>query len=176
MTDALNLALLLLRLALAFLFFAHATQKLLGCFSGGGLGAAATAFEKLGQRPGKLMAIVAAVAESTSAALLAAGFATPAGAAIGAGTMLVAGSSLTHRSKTFWNATGGGEYPFVLAALSILVAFSGPGAWSLDAATGMPWNDTERWGILTGTGVLVLAAAASLPLLIATRRQEVRRR
>ncbi|MBD0862600.1 DoxX family protein [Gordonia sp. zg691] len=170
MTDSLNIALLTLRVVLAFIFVAHATQKLLGWFSGNGLSASAALFEKLGQRPGRLMVIVAATAELTAAGLLGLGLLSPVGAAIGAATMLVAGMSLTRRSKTPWNAAGGGEYPFFLGAVLVVVGFSGPGEWSLDAAINMPWHDSGQWEVVLGIAVAVIAAVGSLPpILLAPR-------
>src|SRR5215472_2331496 len=53
---AMDLGLLLLRLALAAILYMHATQKLFGWFSGQGLDRAGALFETLGQRPGRQMA------------------------------------------------------------------------------------------------------------------------
>ena len=44
-----DVGLLILRLLLAFVLYAHATQKVFGWFSGPGLGGAAAIFEKLGR-------------------------------------------------------------------------------------------------------------------------------
>ncbi|MBF4996495.1 DoxX family protein [Nocardia sp. BSTN01] len=170
MTDSLDLALLLLRVMLAFVFAAHATQKLFGWFSGAGLAGSGVLLEKLGQRPGKPMAVIAATAESAAAVSVGIGLVTQLGAAIGAGTMLVAGGALSLRSKAFWNSAGGGEYPFVLAIVLIVVGFSGPGRFSLDATLGAPWHNSARWGAAIGGIVLAAAVVAALPPLLWSAR------
>jgi putative oxidoreductase len=154
-----DLGLLLLRLALAAILYMHATQKLLGWFSGPGLDRATTLFENLGQRPGREMAKLAAACEATGALLVATGLATPLGAAILAGTMAVAGGSLTMTKGTVWNALGGGEYPLVLASFALVLGFTGPGNWSLDSAIGAPWVPKSTAAALV-IGVIVLVVAA----------------
>src|SRR5215475_9886907 len=133
-----DLGLLLLRLALAAILYMHATQKLRGWFSGPGLDRAGALFESLGQRPGRQLAMLAVACELSGSALVALGLITPLGAAILAGTMMVAGAALTLAKGTVWNALGGGEYPLALAAFAVVLAFTGPGRWSVDAAMGVP--------------------------------------
>jgi len=65
--------------------------------------------------------------------LLLLGLGSPAGAALAAGTMLVAGYAQHAKSGSFWNAAGGGEFPYVVAAAAVVVGFTGPGLISLDA-------------------------------------------
>jgi putative oxidoreductase len=157
-----DLGLLLLRLALAAILWMHATQKLFGWFSGPGLDRATTLFENLGQRPGRQMAKLAAACEATGALLVATGLATPLGAAILAGTMAVAGGSLTMVKGTVWNAMGGGEYPLMLASVALVLGFTGPGGWSLDSAIGAPWvPKSNSAALVVGVIVLVVAALAA---------------
>jgi putative oxidoreductase len=158
-----DLGLLLLRLLLATVLYFHATQKLFGWFRGPGLTASARFFEDLGQRPGRPLALVAAGAELAGAALVGLGIVTPLGAAIVVGTMTVAGLSTTLVKGTPWNAQGGGEYPLVLAAVAAVLAFTGPGSWSLDAALHVPWMQLEdSTAAAVGGGTLVLAGVAAL--------------
>src|SRR5262249_31545171 len=97
---------------------------------------------------------------------------TPLGAAILAGTMMVAGGSLTLAKGTVWNALGGGEYPLALAAFAIVLGFAGPGRWSIDNALGAPWvTHSNGTAALTGLVVLVVAALAAGPALLRTRAQ-----
>jgi putative oxidoreductase len=167
-----DLGLLLLRLVLAAILYMHATQKLFGWFSGPGLDGIAKLFDNLGQRPGRQMALLAAGCELTGAVLVAAGVVTPLGAAILAGTMAVAGGSLTLAKKTVWNAAGGGEYPFVLAAFAVVLGFAGPGAWSVDAAIGFPWvTRANGTALITGAVVLVVAVVAAGGAMARTRAQ-----
>jgi putative oxidoreductase len=166
-----DLGLLLLRLALAAILYMHATQKLFGWFSGPGLDRATGLFESLGQRPGRQMAMLAVACEVTGSVLVALGLITPLGAAILAGTMLVAGGSLTLAKGTVWNALGGGEYPLVLAAFAIVLGFAGPGRWSIDNAMGAPWvTRSNGTAAITGLIVLVVAALAAGPTLLRTRK------
>src|SRR5260370_17760902 len=106
------------------------------------------------------MVHVAAGCELSGALLLATGFATPLAAALVAGTMLVAGASLTLLGRTFWNVGGGGEYPFALAAVAATIAFTGPGRYSIDHALSIPWRD--RGELLAS---LLGVRALPLPLL-----------
>lgn len=166
-----DLTVLLLRLVLGAILVMHATQKTLGWFGGAGLEVMAGVFEGLGQRPGRTMVIVASTMELAGALLLVAGLATPLGGAIAAGTMIVAGATLSIAKRTFWNAGGGGEYPFVLAATAIVVASSGGGAFSLDHVLGAPWTDpTASAAALTAALTLLVAAAAAARPVVRTRK------
>ncbi|MBO0824098.1 MAG: DoxX family protein [Actinobacteria bacterium] len=157
-----DLGLLLLRLGLAAILYMHATQKLYGWFSGPGLDQAGSFFESLGQRPGRQMAQLAAACEVSGATLITFGFITPLGAAVLAGTMIVAGWALTTSKGTFWNAAGGGEYPFVLAGSALVLGFTGPGGWSLDGAISAPWvNPDNGTALLAGIVVAVVALVAA---------------
>lgn len=166
-----DVGVLILRVLLACVLYAHATQKVFGWFSGPGLVGAAAIFEKLGQRPGRTMAIVAALCESSAALLLLLGALTPLGAAIAAGTMFVAGASMMSVAGTFWNAAGGGEYPFVLAAVSVVLAFTGAGAYSLDAAFEAPWYQVgDGSSVVLGLAAVASALIAAMPPLVRMRR------
>jgi putative oxidoreductase len=173
-----DIGLLVVRVVIAAILFFHATQKTLGWFSGPGLAATAVLFDALGQRPGRHMALVAAAAELAGAVSLGLGLLMPLGAAAVVGTMAVAGLSTTLVKGTPWNAQGGGEYPLVLAAVAAGLAFTGPGAWSIDALVGAPWLDAEDGTpAVLGVAALVLAVAtAVIPLargrrVVAGRRQ-----
>jgi putative oxidoreductase len=123
------------------------------------------------------MALLAAVCELVAAVLLAIGLVTPLGAATAAGTMLVAGVAMTAKAGSSWNSGGGGEYPFVLAVVAGALAFTGPGAWSADAAIAVPWagvNDvpTAATGVITVV-VVLLTAVAPIRRTMRTRRSVV---
>ncbi|WP_351233151.1 DoxX family protein [Streptomyces sp. NPDC002133] len=171
---SLDVGLLLLRVLIGFVLFAHATQKLAGWFNGPGPERAAVIFEALGQVPGRPMALLAATCELAAAVLLILGLGVPLGAAIAAGTMLVAGVAMTTNAGNSWNSAGGGEYPLVLAVLAAALAFTGAGAWSLDAALALPWAVADGPGALAiGAGaaaLAVLAAAAPIIRTIKARR------
>lgn len=164
-----DLGLLLLRLVLAAILYMHATQKLLGWFSGPGLEKQAQVFHNLGHRPGRQMVLLASACELTGSALVALGLITPLGAAMLAGTMAVAGGTLTLIKGTVWNVAGGGEYPLVLATFAVVLGFAGPGQWSIDKAIGAPWVNHSGTAAVTGLIVLVVAALAAAAALLRTR-------
>jgi putative oxidoreductase len=165
-----DLGLLLLRIALAAILLMHSTQKSLGWFSGLGLDKQGAVFHNLGHRPGRQMAMLAAICEATGAVLIVIGLATPLGAAVLAGTMIVAGMTLTMAKGTVWNVAGGGEYPLVLATVAVVLGFAGPGAWSVDAAIKAPWiTHSNATAAITGVVVLAVALIAAAPPLLRVR-------
>src|SRR5215469_407133 len=164
-----DLGLLLLRLALAAILYMHATQKLLGWFSGPGLDRQSQVFHNMGHRPGRQMVLLASACELTGSALVALGLITPLGAAMLAGTMIVAGGTLTLAKRTFWNVQGGGEYPLVLAAFAVVLGFAGPGRWSIDNAIGAPWVSHPGTAAITGLIVLAVASLTAGAALLRTR-------
>lgn len=165
-----DLGLLILRLVIGAILYMHATQKLYGWFSGPGLDRAAALFENLGQRPGHRMVLLAIGCEAGGAILVLTGLVTPLGAAVLAGTMLVAGGSQTMVRGTVWNAAGGGEYPLMLAAFALTLGFTGPGRWSVDEAIGAPWvPHSNAVGAATGVIVLAVAGVAAAAVLMRTR-------
>jgi len=165
-----DLGLLLLRIAIAAILYMHSTQKLFGWFSGPGLEKQGKVFHALGHRPGRPLALLAAVCEATGSVLIVVGLATPLGAAIIAGTMIVAGMTLTIGTGTVWNVAGGGEYPLILATFAIVLGFAGPGRWSVDSAIGAPWfPKSNAAAAVIGAIVLVVALLAAIPPLLRVR-------
>jgi putative oxidoreductase len=130
------IGLLVLRVVLGLTLAAHGMQKLSGWFGGYGLDGTGKFFEQLGFVPGKRSAFLAGLAETGAGVLLVLGFATPVAAAAIVATMLVAVVTV-HLGKGFFNATGGYELNLVLAAAALSLAFTGPGALSLEAALGL---------------------------------------
>lgn len=155
-----EIGLLLLRLAVGLTLAAHGTQKMLRWFGGPGLSATGQFFTVLGFPPGRRHALMAALGETLGGVLLAVGLATPAAAAIVVSIMLVAVVK-KHLSQGFFAQNGGYEYPFVLAAAALALAFTGPGSLSLDAIVGIERNGA-LWGIaallagLVGVGTALL--------------------
>lgn len=166
-----DIALVILRLLLASIFFTHATQKLLGWFSGAGVAGQSPRFEKLGLEPGRRYVLLAVAAELLASLLLLLGFLTPIGALAGLGTMLVAGFALQEKSKSFWNSSGGGEFAFVLAGVSLAVAFGGSGKFGLDAVLIATFPTLEQWlyGPQVGLIVAIIGVLTSLPFILLLR-------
>ena len=141
----------------------HGAQKLFGVLGGHGLDGTGQYLEGFGLRPGRLFALSAGSAEFLGGLAFAAGFLTPAAAALIVATMLVAART-DHRGKGFWIYNGGCEYVLTNAAIALGVAIKGAGAWSLDAAIGWDVAGLD-WGLgalgvalIGATGVLGLAA------------------
>src|ERR1700682_948015 len=126
-----DLGLLILRLAIGGTVAAHGAQKLFGWFGGGGIRGTGAFFEKIGFRPGHVHASLAGLAEFVGGLLLALGFLTAAGSALVVSVMLTAVISV-HLPNGFFVTKGGFEYNLALAALAVALAFTGPGAYSLD--------------------------------------------
>ena len=154
--------LLLLRLAVGLTIAAHGAQKLFGWF-GGGLDAAGQALAMFGFQPGRRHALMAGLAEAGGGLSVALGFLTPVGAALVFLVMLVATVSV-HLKHGFFNTSGGYEYNLVLGVAGLTLAFTGPGALSLDAMLGLSVS-----GALCGMAAFFVGSAGGL-LELAQRR------
>jgi putative oxidoreductase len=140
-----SVGLLILRLVVGLSLAAHGAQKLFGWFGGYGLAGTGQFLEQLGFRPGRLHAAQAGIAELVGGLFLAAGLLTPAAAAAVVAVMFVAAVSV-HISKGFFAHNGGYEYTLVLGGAALALAFTGPGALSVDQALGVSWSG-ETWGL-----------------------------
>jgi putative oxidoreductase len=78
--------------------------------------------------------------------------------------MIVAAFS-AHIKQGFFITSGGFEYTFVLSVAALTVAFTGPGALSLDAILGHSWSG-GLWGL---AAILAGILASVVPL--SQRRQ-----
>jgi putative oxidoreductase len=156
---------LLLRVVVGSVFFAHGAQKLFGWWGGGGLRGTAGWLGSTGFRPPFLMATLVALSES-SGALLVIGIATPFVALALSSTMVVAVGT-AHWKNGFWSGKGGYEFNLVLWAAAIAIAATGPGRFSIDRLFG--WDDNLS-GLWWGVAVLALSLAGGL-LILASRKQ-----
>ena len=160
--------LLILRMVAGPVMAAHGAQKLFGWFGGYGLAGTGGFFEMLGFRPGRVFAAAASTAEILGGLLIAAGLLGPIGPALVFATMIVAAVSV-HWHNGLFAATNGIEVPLLFAAISATLAFTGPGTYSLDAATGLAalWTHEVAWGALAvGAigGVANLVARRAAPM------------
>ncbi|HSP19036.1 MAG TPA: DoxX family protein [Myxococcaceae bacterium] len=153
-----DIGLLVLRLAVGLTMAAHGGQKLFGWFGGHGLGGTGGFLESLGFRPGRVQAALAGGGEMVGGLLLALGLVTPVGAAIVLAVMVVATVSV-HLGKGFFLSDGGAEYNVLIMAATAALAFTGPGAYSLDAVDGLGVSGW-RPGVLAIVVGLVLGAGA----------------
>jgi putative oxidoreductase len=160
-----DVGILLIRVLFGAAMAAHGAQKLLGWFGGYGLKGTGGFFEGLGFRPGTAFAAAAGFSEMGGGTLLTLGLLTPFGAAAVLSAMLVAMVSV-HVKNGFFAMVNGIEMPFLYAAAALGLAFTGAGAFSLDALLGLTFLSQPR---LVG-GILVLAVIGAA-VTLATRRQ-----
>jgi putative oxidoreductase len=133
--DAVNLALLVARVWMGVVMFAHGWRHLQSVRSGPGM---ANWFESLGLKPGPFHAWMVTLTELGVGALLIVGLLTPLAYAGTASIVLVA-LVTNHRKNGFWSNNPGEGYEYVttLAVLSLALGVLGPGEWSLDDAFGL---------------------------------------
>jgi putative oxidoreductase len=144
-----DIGIFLLRLVVGLTLAAHGTQKLFGWFGGYGLTGTGGFLEQLGFVPGRRNALFAGLAETVGGVLLALGLLTPAAAALIIAVMVVAIVSV-HLQHGFFVQQQGYEYTLLLATAALSVAFTGPGAFSVDAVVG-----DRLAGPVWGLGALV---------------------
>ena len=123
--DAVDLALLVIRVTLGAVMLAHGINHVIG---GGRIAGTARWFASLGMRPGIAHAWLASVTEIGAGALLISGLLTPLGAAGVVGVMLVAWI-INHRGNGFFifRPGEGWEYVMVLTFVGVAVGALGPG-------------------------------------------------
>jgi putative oxidoreductase len=155
-----DVALLVLHLAVGLLLFGHGAQKLLGWFGGQGIGGAGQFMEQAGLRPGRLHAIAGGLAEAVGGLMIALGLLVPLAAALVIAVMVVATFSV-HWSNGIWAQNGGFELPLTNIAVAVVLAGAGSGELSLDAARGLDLTGAA-WaagalavGVLGGAGAIV---------------------
>ena len=128
--------LLVARVVFGVVMAAHGSQKLFGWFGGYGLAGTGGFFEQLGFRPGRTFAAIAGTTEVLSGLLLALGLLGPIGPAAMISVMLVAALTV-HWTHGLFAQNNGVEVPLLYATVGIALAFTGYGAYSLDAALGL---------------------------------------
>ena len=116
-------ALGLLRIVTGLIFLAHGTQKFLG-FPGGEMAGAGLGLAHAGAWAGLI--------EITAGLLIALGLFTRAAAFTASGTMAVA-YWYAHAPQDFFPVNNGGDAAILYTFVFLLLVFTGPGKWSLDA-------------------------------------------
>ena len=159
-----DIVLLLARLLFGLGVAGHSVQKLFGWFGGPGIAGAGAIFEKLGFRPGPFFALSAALTEITAAALIVLGLLGPVGPALMVLIMLVACAAVW--SNGFFASRNGWEPAALYGMGGVLLAFTGPGRYSLDQLLGLMWLSTEQ----TAWIALGVALAGALANVAASRR------
>lgn len=137
-----SIAPLALRLSAGIIFAAHGAQKLFAWFGGYGLEATGQWMESIGLSPGYLMALGAGSAEFFGGLLLILGLLTRPTAIILAFTMLVAIVSV-HLPNGLFISNNGYEFGLALLAISVSIAVSGAGKFSIDMFIADKLRSTE---------------------------------
>ncbi|NNN01113.1 MAG: DoxX family protein [Acidimicrobiaceae bacterium] len=156
---AIDVSLLLVRLFLGLMIFAHGFQKF---FRGGRIAGTAGWFESIGMKPGRLNAYLAAMTELGVGVLMTLGLATPLASA-GLIALMVVAIVTVHRRNGFFNFNSGQgvEYNLAIMIMALVPATLGAGRFSLDHL----WHP-YHWSHTTGLVVAVLlgfvGAAAQL--------------
>jgi putative oxidoreductase len=158
--DAINLALLGLRLILAGVMLAHGINHIIG---GGKIAGTGRWFESLGMKPGPLHAWLASLTEVGAGVLLVLGLLTPLACAGVIGVMLVALITNHLKNGFFIFRPGEGyEYVLTLTVVSLCLAILGAGEWSLDNAL-----DLDSMNDWTGLAIAAIAGGGGTALLLA---------
>jgi putative oxidoreductase len=144
-----NLVLLVERLFLGLMIFAHGYHKV---FRGGGIAGTAGWFDSMGMRPGRLNAVLAASTEMGAGVLLSVGLLT-AFAAAGLVAVMTVAIVTVHRTNGFFiiNQGGGIEYCLAIAVAALVPGVLGAGRYSLDSA----WH-VLAWSATTNLLIVVL--------------------
>jgi putative oxidoreductase len=125
-----GIAILILRLALGYMFAAHGLQKAFGLFGGPGIGGFSEMLSGLGFKPSLFWAYLAAYAELVGGILLAVGFLTRGAASVLLVLILVAAFKV-HLNKGFFLSQGGFEYTFIIFSVCLALILLGPGKFSI---------------------------------------------
>ena len=155
----LSLGLLILRVVLGLLLMIHGSQKLFGWFGGKGLPGTMGMVTAMRMRPVQFWGMMAALSEFGGGLLAFLGFLSPVGP-LGVIAAMSVAIVQSQGAKGFWAAKGGSEYPLMLLAGGLTLAFTGPGAYSLDGALGTALP--EPAAVIIGLALVVLGVAVAL--------------
>jgi len=137
--SSVDLAALVVRGVLGFVFIAHGGQKLFGWFGGGGVHGTTAFFRIVGIPAADAFAYVVGVTEFFGGVLLVVGLLTFVAALGLLIDMAVAIATVSH-AFSFFSQTKvgyGWELNLTLMGLAAALLIMGPGAWSIDAALGL---------------------------------------
>ena len=159
-SDAIDLALLVLRCGLGAVMIAHGYNHV---FGGGKIEGTARWFGSMGMRPPLVQAWLASVTELVSGALLVGGLLTPFAAAGVVGVMVVAWA-INHRGNGFFifRPGEGWEYVMTLGIVALALGALGPGSWSLDNGLDLV-DDLTGW---TGLLITLIAGVGGAAVLL----------
>lgn len=159
MPDEMDLGLFLIRAMAGLLMAGHGAQKLFGWWGGSSMDKWAADLDKQGIRPGWLWAYVSVGAQFVGGLMLAAGFLTPLATVSLIGPMVVV--IVQKWPKGFFNVRSGYEFMLTILVIGVALAFTGPGAISVDALIVFSLDLPVRVGIALVQ--IIGALAAVLP-------------
>src|SRR3954447_4965817 len=167
MSHAVDLAALLVRVALGITMLAHGYNH---AFGGGKLAGTARWFESIGIRPGRVHALLATVTELGVAPLLFLGLLTPLAAAGVLGVMVVALIANHLKNGYFIFRPGEGyEYVLFITFTALALGALGGGGWSIDRVIADHASDLARWlSGWRGLAVTAVGGGGGAALLLAT--------
>lgn len=159
-----DLALLILRLAVGLLVAGHGAQKLFGWFGGHGLKGMVGWLHSQGFRPARMWALVGGLSEFAGGLLFALGLWSPLGT-LGIGASMLTAVKI-HWPKV-WVTEGGFEYALVNLTVAAAVGIAGPGRFSLDGVygTALPRGALPLGAVLVIIGWLILLLSARTPVV-----------
>lgn len=160
-----DLALLFARCIIGFGLAAHGAQKLFGWYGGYGTKGTGEFMASLGFTAGVPMAVLAGIGEFAGGLLMGLGILGPIGPALIMAVMTVA--IITVHLKNGWFAAKNGvEFPLTVAAGALMIAFTGPGSYSLESLFGLGWFWTNG-----ATWLVVIAGVAGGAVVSMIRRR-----
>lgn len=157
---AVSVLLLVVRLFLGLMIFAHGYQKF---FRGGKIAGTAGWFDAIGMKPGKLHAYAAASTEISVGALMTLGLLVPLAAA-GLIALMIVAIITVHRKNGFFNFNKGQgvEYNVGVIVMALVPAAFGAGRYSLDSY----WLH-HRWSFTTGLFIAIVVGVVAAALQLA---------
>ncbi len=160
-----DVGLVLLRLAMGGVFFAHGVQKVFGLWGGPGIGGYARNLEGFGYTNAATLSWVVGLAELVFGGFVVLGVLTPFAAA---GLLSIKiNAALLKAGAGFFIASPAGadavELDVVLGLGAAALVFTGPGRIALDRG---PWHTRPAWGVLC----ILLGVAAGLLVYFLLRR------
>jgi putative oxidoreductase len=165
-----DIGLLLLRLGIGGVVFAHGAQKVFGVWGGQGIAAFASNLATFGYQQSTTLSWVAGVTELVAGAFIVLGLLTPLAAAAVLAIMINA--VLLKLGNGFFvtgpKSSDAVEFSLVLGLGAACLVFTGPGRIALD--NGRAWHRRPAsWGVLA----LVVAVAVGVLVYILLRRPVV---
>src|SRR5262245_8905776 len=161
-----NVGILLLRMTVGLAMATHGSQKVFGWFGGYGPDGTGQFLEALGFRPGHWYAMEEDLVAMVGGLLLALGFMWPLAAAMISSVMVLAGVTVHWKNGFFFPS--GYEFNLVLGVAALSIAFTGPGALSIDHVAGYALGGVT-WGVIAAA----VAAVGAIGQLAQRRKPPV---